>query len=286
MCAKVYISKTCGLCYGSNNAITKTKEALKENKNVVLYKEILHNKNVMSELENNGAVTKNSLEEINFNDYVIIRAHGEPYSTFEYFKNNNIKYLDCTCPNVKAINYLVKEKENAGFKIIIIGKHNHPEVIATAGWCTSPFIIEEEQEIENIDLSFDKYYLVVQTTFSKDKALYLIDKISNALKEKCFEYRNTICNAQKNINDVSFELAKNVDVMIVIGGRNSSNSKELYNNMSTIVKTYFIENPVEVLNLIKENKLLINQKIGITAGASTMQEDILKTQELIEKNLA
>lgn len=285
MCAYVYISQICGLCYGSNNAINKTRETLKNNNNVVLYKEILHNKNVMSELEHSGAIIKDNLKELTPNDYVIIRAHGEPHSTFEYLKNNNINYLDCTCPNVKAINYLVKEKDSAGFKIIIIGKHNHPEVIATAGWCTSPFIIEEEQEIENIDLNFEKYYLVVQTTFSKDKALHLIDRINLKLKEKYLEYKNTICNAQKSINEASTKLAREMDIMIIIGGKNSSNSKELFNKMNTLVTSYFIENPIEVIDLIKEKKLLKTHKIGITAGASTMKEDILKTKEFIENNL-
>ena len=287
MCANVYISEICGLCYGSNNAISKTRESLKENKNIVIYKEILHNKNVIKELENNGATIKDNLEEISPNDYVIVRAHGEPFSTFEYFENNNIKYLDCTCPNVKAINHLVKAKEKDGFKIIIIGKHNHPEVIGTAGWCNSPFVIEEEKELTNIDFKNDKYYLVVQTTFSKDKAFELIEKITTLMNKsnKIFEYKNTICNAQKNINKASEELASKVDVMIVIGGKNSSNSKELFNNVNNIVKSYFIESPFDIVTLINENKILKNQKIGITAGASTMKEDILKTKELIENNL-
>ena len=115
MCANVYISEICGLCYGSNNAINKTRDALKENNNIVLYKEILHNKNVMKELESNGATIKYNLEEITTNDYVIVRAHGEPFSTFEHFKNNNIKYLDSN-KKICSLNFY----ENFNWKIIVV----------------------------------------------------------------------------------------------------------------------------------------------------------------------
>lgn len=287
----VYVSPICGLCYGSTTAVNKTKEVLKTNKNVVLYKEILHNKNVLNELEKRGAKQKETLSELEKNDYVIIRGHGEPLSTFKYLEENNISYLDCTCPNVKTINLLVKEKSELGYKIILIGKYGfnnkamHPEVFATIGWCKdSPILIEDESEINSIDLSYEKYYLVVQTTFSRDKSEKYINLIEYLMKKnnKHFEYRNTICNAQKNINNAAEKLAKDMDVMIVIGGKHSSNSKELYNNISTIKETYFIENPEEVLDLIKIFIEKKHQKIGITAGASTMKEDVLKIKELLE----
>lgn len=291
--SKVYISPVCGLCYGSNNAINKTRELLDKNKNVILYKEILHNQNVIKELEDKGAKIINNLKDINKDDYVVIRAHGEPSSTFTYFKKNDIKYLDCTCPNVKVIHLLVKEKDEQGYKIIIIGKHGnyketmHPEVYATSNWCTNPLIIENEDDIKNIDLSYSKYYLVCQTTFNKDKATTYINVITNIMEKynKTFEYRNTICNAQKNINEASLNLANEVDVMIVIGGRNSSNSKELYNNLLKVKQTLFIEKPKDIIFFIRANVLDKNQKIGITAGASTMKEDILKLKEIIEKSL-
>lgn len=287
----VYVSPICGLCYGSTTAVNKTKEVLKTNKNVVLYKEILHNKNVLNELEKSGAKQKETLSELEKNDYVIIRGHGEPLSTFKYLEENNISYLDCTCPNVKTINLLVKEKSELGYKIILIGKYGfnnkamHPEVFATIGWCKDrPILIEDESEINSIDLSYEKYYLVVQTTFSRDKSEKYINLIEDLMKKnnKHFEYRNTICNAQKNINKAAEKLAKDMDVMIVIGGKHSSNSKELYNNISTIKETYFIENPEEVLDLIKIFIEKKHQKIGITAGASTMKEDVLKIKELLE----
>lgn len=287
MKTEIYVSEICGLCYGSSTAINKTRDILKTNNNVVIYKELLHNKNVMQELNNNGAILKNELDELTSNDLVIIRAHGEPYSTFEFLKENNISFTDCTCPNVKAIHLLVKNKGSLGYKIIIVGKLSHPEVFATRGWCNDAFVIEEEKDILSIDLSFDKYYLVCQTTFSKDKAQILIKKIENLMNDnnKVFEYKNTICNAQKNINNAAVKLANKVDIMIVIGGKNSSNSRELFNNINRIKETYFIEEPNSVIALVKNNALKKGQKIGITAGASTMKEDILKVKTLLENSL-
>jgi 4-hydroxy-3-methylbut-2-enyl diphosphate reductase len=293
MSIEIYISDICGLCYGASNAISHARNSLKEKSNVVLYKEILHNQNVINELKTNGATIKNALSEISPSDYVIVRAHGEPHSTFKYFEENKISYLDCTCPNVKAINFLVKDKDSLGYKIIIIGKHGfdgkpmHPEVLATSGWCSNPILIEDESEIQNINLTHDKYYLVIQTTFSKDKAISFVDKIKNIMKlnNKVFEYRNTICNAQKNINKAAEELANNVDAMIVIGGKNSSNSKELFNNVSSIKKSYFIENPSNVFELVNEFRKNNFKKIGITAGASTMKEDILEVKRILESKL-
>lgn len=291
--SKVYISETCGLCYGASNLIDKTGKLLTSNNNVVLYKEALHNSNVIKELESKGATTKNHLKDIEQNDYVIVRAHGAPCSTFDYFKKNNIKYLDCTCPNVKAIHLLVKEKDDDGYKIIIIGKQGngektmHPEVYATSKWCNNPIIIENENDIKNIDLSYEKYYLVCQTTFNIDiatKYINIVSKIMN-LNNKIFEYKNTICTAQKKINDASIKLAKEMDIMIVIGGQNSSNSKELYKNLLRVKQTLFIEKPKDIIFFIRANVLDESQKIGITAGASTMKEDILKLKEIIEKSL-
>ena len=290
---KVIVSKVCGLCAGSRLAIDKTRECAKTKNNVVLFKEILHNKNVLNELGKSGVKVKETLEEMSANDYVIVRAHGEPKSTFDYLDNNHIKYMDCTCPNVRAINNLVNQKDKEGYKIILIGKYGyggkpmHPEVRGTAGWCTNPLFIEDECEINNIDMSFEKYFLVVQTTFSKDKADKYIELVKELMKKhnKIFEYKNTICFAQKNINISSCELAKDVDTMIVIGGKNSSNTKELYNSLKEIKPSFHIEDEKDLQVLIDEKLINGNMVIGLTAGASTMQEDIDNIKKIIEAQL-
>jgi len=286
----VIIADICCLCYGADRSIKQTYEALENNSNVVLYKEILHNKNVMRDLMDKGARVVEDLRDIKDNDLVVIRAHGETKDLFDYLKNNNINYIDCTCPNVKAIEMLVHNKSSLGFKIIIIGKHGfdgkpmHPEVKGTMGWCDSPILIEDESEIYNIDLSYDKYFLVVQTTFAKDKAEEFINIISNLMKDnnKTFEYKNTICNAQKQINLSAEALSKSVDLMIVVGGKNSNNSRELYNNVSRFVPAVFVEDLDSLNLLINDNFFDKYQNIGITAGASTMRSDVEKIKLLLE----
>ncbi len=289
--AEILISKVCGLCGGAKRAIDTARAIAKTEKNVVLFKEILHNKNVLLELEKQGVKVKDSLAEMTEKDFVVIRAHGEPCATFEDLEKRNIKYVDCTCPNVKAINLLVRQKEEEGYKIIIIGKYGfggkpmHPEVAGTAGWCHNPIFLEKEGEIDDLILTDKKYFLVVQTTFSKDLAEKMIEMVAYKMKNegKEFEFKNTICNAQKNINIASKELAMTVDIMVVIGGKNSSNTKELFVAVSEICPAFHIENEAELHELIEKGVFADLKKIGITAGASTMMEDIEKMKNILEE---
>ena len=228
----VIIAETCCLCYGASQAIKKTLEALNNGERIAMLHEILHNKNVMNKLKNSGAKVIEDVSEAEDKDCVVICAHGESKSTFDFLKSKNIKYLDCTCPNVKVIEELVKRKNFEGYKIIIIGKHGfggkpmHAEVKGTMGWCDNPILIEDESEIYNINLSYPKYFLVIQTTFAKNLAENYISIIEDLMKNnnKIFEYKNTICNAQKQINNSAIDLCKKVDIMVVVGGKNSNNS--------------------------------------------------------------
>lgn len=291
--AEILISKICGLCGGSKRAIDTTRTKAKTEKNVVLFKEILHNKNVLQELGKQGVKVKESLEEMSKDDFVIVRAHGEPFATFEHLEKSGIKYVDCTCPNVKAINFLVKQKEEEGYKIIIIGKYGfggkpmHPEVAGTAGWCHEPLFLEKEEEIDNMQLAEEKYFLVVQTTFSRELAEKMIALVENKMKRegKEFAYKNTICNAQKNINIASKELAQTVDAMVVIGGKNSSNTKELFVAMSEICPSFHIETLEEIASIVESGAFSNCKRIGLTAGASTMMEDIESVKTFLQEKL-
>jgi len=286
----VQIAENCCLCYGSNRAFSMVKENAMANKNVVLYKELLHNKRVVKELSELGVRENESLTDFKCDDIAVIRAHGEPKSTFEYFDLNGIKYIDCTCPNVRAINKLVSVKNSEGYKIIIVGKYGkengqmHPEVYGTAGHCEEPLFVQDEEDARKVDESFEKYFLVVQTTFSNEMA----EKVIKILKEKFekvgkeFKCVNTTCNAQKEINVSSVELSKNVDIMFVVGGKNSSNTKELFINVSRYCKAFFVENIDEVKECLKENKLTNKTKIGLTGGASTMMEELIEIKEYLE----
>lgn len=283
----VQICDTCCLCYGAKRALEGAINAKKQGKNVVLFKEILHNKRAVQTLTSLGILVKDNLSEFSTNDYVVLRAHGEGKDTYKYLQENNISYLDLTCPNVLNINKLVEKMDNLGYKIILVGKYGyktgkmHPEVLGTSKWCNNPIFIEDLEEVLSIPLDYDKYFLVVQTTFNQTKALKIIDEVKNRLKDKVFEYKNTTCSAQRLINEKSQLLAQKVDKMIVVGGKNSSNSKELFNNLQTIVTTYFAEDLSEVKALVKENKLVCGDKIGLTGGASTLIDELQEIKDYL-----
>lgn len=283
----IKICEICGLCNGCLTAINTTKTELNNGNNVTLFKEIVHNKTVNNMLKNLGANFAEELTELNSNSVAIIRAHGEPPQTFEYLNKHNIKFKDCTCVNVKKIHNLTQEYMLNGYKIIIIGKQTHPEVIATQGWCLNAGIIIENEEdlIKLFNFKNEKFYLVCQTTFNILKFEQLSKQIEKILKENNCELitQNTICYAQKIINDKSVELAKNCDIMIVVGGKNSSNTKELFKNVSSYCPSIFIEDINTFSKELKNNNISINKNtvIGITAGASTLKEELTELKNLI-----
>lgn len=287
---KVVIADECCLCFGANRALSLAQEKIAEGKKVALFKQILHNKRTTGQLLNAGAVQKDSLDEITSGDCVVIRAHGERKDTFDYLKGKNIEYVDGTCPNVKAINLLVYGKNAEGYKIIIVGKYGknggkmHPEVAGTAGWCDDPIFVEDEEDVATIPLQYPKYYLVVQTTFSCEKANELIQKARIFLEKngKQFEFRNTTCGAQKRINESAERLAKDVDCVIVVGGKNSSNTKELFNNISGKTKGFLVEGLEDVKDLVQQGELEHFEKIGLTGGASTVREELEEIKNYLE----
>ena len=290
----IKIAEVCGLCAGCTRAINTAVEEIKKGKSVTIFKEIVHNKNVNSYLSSIGANCEDNIENLTKDSVVILRAHGEPPETYEYLTNREIEFRDCTCLNVEKIHNQVKQYSDNGYKIIVIGKYKkalHPEVLGTIGWSsTEVILIETIEDIEKLQ-SFknEKFYLVFQTTFNMKKTDELIEEIESLLKESSCELvvNKSLCLAQKLINEHSVNLAKNSDVMIVVGGANSSNSIELFKNVSSFCPSIFIEDINSYKNALKDNGLSISAqtKIGITAGASTRKEELFELKKLIEKDL-
>lgn len=286
----VRIAKICGLCAGCKRAISCAQAELGQGKDVIIFKEIVHNDNVNSMLTRSGAKFVENIEDLKGDATVIIRAHGEPPQTYEYLNNNNITYKDCTCPNVVAIHNDVREYSENGYKIVILGKYHkqiHPEVLGTMGWVDGDAIlVEDENDLTQLnDLYGDRVYLVCQTTFNIDKANSLIDHIQQILNDRNCELviNRSMCNAQRQINKYSLELAKQSDVMIVVGGKKSSNSLELYKNVSTACRAIFIDKVDKYREALLDAGIDIdcNTKIGITAGASTMREELEWLKQII-----
>ncbi len=279
----IIVAKSAGFCYGVRKAVNEVYNQLNENQ-VVTLGSIIHNKIVTEDLSKKGA---NIIE--NLDDYekgtLIIRSHGVSKDIIDEIENRNIPYKDCTCRDVKKIHDLVKSKSQEGYDIIIIGNENHPEVQGIIGWSlTDVTVITDENDckINKVD-SEKKYFLVAQTTYNIQSFNKTVEKLKKYIKN--IEINNTICPATTVRQKEAIEIAKEVDVMIVIGDKKSSNSNKLFELCKkNCEKSYFIES-ISDLQL----KFISNSgNIGITAGASTPQaiikEAILFMSEQFEQS--
>jgi len=284
----IEIVKPCGFCAGAENAFKKTLEARKKassDKRVVLFKCLLHNPDVMNILEFKGVVQIDKRKDFKSEDIIIIRAHGETKETIKYLDDNGFEYVDCTCSKVIRIHTAINEKYNEGYKIFIIGeKESHPEVIGSNGWCNNEgIIITTEDDINLIDnLSYEKIFVVAQTTLARDK----FDKWSGLIKNKfiasCVEIKDSLCDLQENIQSASVELARQCKTMIVIGGKESANTAELYKKCNDVCSDVrWIESTKYFYDEIIKKNFDFSSKIGITGGASAPMEIIIKCKQLL-----
>lgn len=299
---EIILGKTAGFCYGVKNAVTKAQEFVKSNKDKEIYclGELVHNEDVKKKLEKEGLIFIDNISDIiskssnKKKKSLIIRAHGEPKTTYETLKENKIEILDLTCPNVLAIHDTVEKYVKEGYYIFFIAEQNHPEVIGTYGFCNGKCsVIENEEDIsiafnELIKQEENKILVVEQTTFrieKYEKFVEIITKMVDDLntekaendKKISLEIRKTICNATKLRQEETLNIAKEVDYMIIIGGKKSSNTRKLYDISAQNCKNaILIQNALELQNDFNEEleKIKLLDKIGIMAGASTPKESI------------
>lgn len=262
---EIITAKSAGFCFGVNRAIEACYKEIEKGGRIVTYGPLIHNKNVNRDLEKHGVKTVDSLDECE-GSTVIIRSHGVGKDVYDELDSRGINYVDGTCPFVKKIHGIVRKKRDEGYEIIIIGDGKHPEVIGINGWCdNSAIITDNEEEARKLELDSEKNYaVVVQTTFRESK----YNNILNVLMEKAGRLTadNTICSATEERQKEAVKLSKEVDKMLVIGDKGSSNTQKLYEICRKNCKnTYYIET-IEDLVL---NNYKFNDRIGITAGAST-----------------
>ena len=221
---EVILAKTAGFCFGVKLAVDCVYDKSKNDK-IYTYGPIIHNKNVVKELEKQGVEIIEDLEK-DINGKVIIRSHGVPPKVYELLNKKNLEYIDCTCPFVKKIHRIVDENYKNGKNIIIIGNKNHPEIIGINGFCNNTALIANSiEEFNNLYIDPSKdYILVSQTTYDTTTFQKLIDSI----KVNNIQIFNTICNATNDRQKEALELSKQVDYMIVLGDTNSSNTQKLY----------------------------------------------------------
>lgn len=278
---KVLIDKFAGFCHGVLKTIETTEMILTQNpdKKIFVIGEIIHNQMEIARLENIGLKTieVSDMEEVarKYPDsIIIIRAHGEPPSTYKKAKELNLNLIDATCARVKSLQRFVENYHSAGYQIIIFGKDQHPEVVGLRGFCEDKCnVIQDSEEIENISFKSRFVVLISQTTMNKKLFLNVADILESKIKELNknganikFELVDSTCKAVTNREDSLIKFAESVDCLLFVSGRNSSNGKSLYQTaLSANPNTYFIERFEEIDFSIIEKM----NTIGISGATST-----------------
>ncbi|MFW6132204.1 MAG: 4-hydroxy-3-methylbut-2-enyl diphosphate reductase [Candidatus Aminicenantaceae bacterium] len=272
---KITVAKNSGLCYGVKRALNLAKETRNQKKgNVMTLGSLIHNPQVISDLENEGIHIADSLDELK-EGTVIIRSHGVSPAVYNLLREKKIEIVDATCPIVKKIQKLVERLANENEEIVIVGNRKHPETIGLIGFSNEKgFVVENESQIEYLSHK-KKRVVLAQST----QDFYVFHKIVSVLIKKTEELKvyNTICHFTQERQKSTSELATQVDTLFIIGGKNSSNTNKLYQISKRILqRTYFIENAEQIDNTMLKRA----NKIGISGGASTPPEAI---QEAVNK---
>lgn len=279
---EVTVAKSAGFCFGVKRAVDTVYEEIKTGERVYTYGPIIHNDEVVSDLKERGVVVINSIEELSSLEKgtIIVRSHGVSRAEYEQMQSSGFRVVDATCPFVKKIHNTVMEHSNKGEEIIIIGSADHPEVQGIVGWCSGKCtVIETAEEAENYEFSASgQLCLVAQTTFNYKKFKDLVEILSK--KGYDILALNTICNATEVRQNEARQLAKNSDAMVVIGGKQSSNTQKLVEICkSECADTYYIQTLVDLdLEMLKSFR-----SVGITAGASTPKNIIKEVQIACQK---
>ncbi len=308
------MAECAGFCFGVQRAVDTVYEQLKTGKTIYTYGPIVHNEEVVRDLEEKGVrvienreellamsnqggeaeedFEKKSVQESDKADgsedsgssektTVIIRAHGVPREIYDILEQKGFECVDATCPFVKRIHRIVEKESREGKHIIIVGNPGHPEVEGIRGWCEGPVtILETPEEALEFRLKPDeKICIVSQTTFNYNKFQYIVEIFQK--KGYNDSVVNTICNATEERQRSAKAIAAEADVMIVIGGKHSSNTRKLYEICSKeCANTYFIQTLDDLhLELPKAVRL-----VGITAGASTPNKLIEEVQNYVRIN--
>jgi len=305
---EIKVAKHAGFCFGVKKAIEIAEEIAHGNSSpTYVLGQLVHNEKVIKNLEGKGIVFVDDINEIPQNAVTVLRAHGEPGTTYEILEEKSIvkgKNLnDATCPLVTLVHNVAIKLKNNGYEVILFGKRNHPEAIGTSYHLKGQdtFIVEEPEQYDLVldyinENNFGKIAIISQTTMSVYGYKKLIENINSNFGNKFVEmplalknldvkygYVDTICNPTKQRQSDVDELAKDCDLIIVVGGKNSSNSKELHAKaLEYGVESYFIQSEEQLQKEWFEGK----EKIGVTAGASTpdylIDEVVERIRELNE----
>lgn len=280
---EITVGKTSGFCYGINNAVENAEKELAKGE-VYCLGEIAHNKQVLERLSKNGLITIQNIEEAK--GKTMVRPHGIAKEVYENAKKNNIKLIDLTCPKVLKVHNIAEQYCKKGYYIFLTGKKGHPEIIGTLSFCgKNSTVISEIEEIEEaveklIESKIKKLLIISQTTYNIKTFDYIVKQVKERVSDRIqVKVKNTICQATELRQKETDKISKEVELMIIVGGRNSANTNKLYEisskNCNNVI---FAENKNDI-DISEVSKF---QKIGLMAGASTPKETVEEIIKMID----
>lgn len=282
---EVKVAKTAGFCFGVQRAVDKVYELIDSCPDrLFTLGPIIHNEEVVNDLEKKGVrvASEEELKTLPEGSTVVIRSHGVGKKVYDQLEECGLSYVDVTCPFVLKIHRIVEKESKADFHIVIIGDPDHPEVVGICGWCIGPYtVIRTKQDaLDFVPPEGKNVCIVSQTTFNYNKFKDLVE----ILRKKRYDNTvlnilnilNTICNATEERQREAKSIAGEVDTMLVVGGRHSSNTQKLFEICKKECEnTYYIQTPVD----LDSDMFQCSSYVGITAGASTPKKIIEEVQE-------
>nr|WP_207738272.1 bifunctional 4-hydroxy-3-methylbut-2-enyl diphosphate reductase/30S ribosomal protein S1 [Flavonifractor plautii] len=263
------LARSAGFCYGVRRAVQMAEMAAEEGRPCVMLGPIIHNRDVIAYLESIGVGLVDTPEEVPPGTAVLIRSHGEGRPVHEALARLGRPVIDATCPNVSRIHQIVSRAEEGGRQVLIIGTRTHPEVAAIAGWCRRPVVLEGAEELSNwLETAPERRDIPLTMVSQTTSTRFIWDSCVEKAKKECTNLKifDTICNATCKRQSEAQALAARSDAMVVIGGRESSNTKRLAELCGALCPmVVWIERAAE----LEPSNLCRKASIGITAGAST-----------------
>lgn len=260
---EIILAKEAGFCFGVKRAIDMSMKTHEKGISFATFGELIHNKQVVRSLEDLGIYAVESFDDL-AGKAVLIRSHGIPKNLYEEAKELGIRTIDGTCPYVKKIQNLAAKYSSEGYTIIIVGDPEHPEVIGVSGWSNGPvYVVHSVEEAEALP-HINKACIVSQATLTMKKWQDVLSVVQTRVDE--LVENNTICEATRERQSSAEELSQQVDLMLIIGGKHSSNTIKLLEVCQRHCKNSYHIETLEEIQMINFSNC---DKIGITAGAST-----------------
>jgi len=262
---KIILADSAGVCFGVENAVSTAEKELLKNKKVYSYGPLIHNPQSIEKLEENGLEVINKIE--NKHGKIIIRAHGITIEEESKLGETGSELIDMTCPIVKRLQFAIKALTEDGYHVIIVGDEDHPEIIGAKSYGKNNIsIIKSVSEVDDLSKKFNRLGVVAQTTIPVENFWRVVDRLKT-IDELDLKVIDTLCDDIHNKQVEAKEIAKDVDVMIIIGGKNSSNTKEI---AKICKKVNPLTYQVETYDQLRQLKIdFKNKTVGISAGAST-----------------